>query len=386
MALAQSLEADYEILLDRRTLVAGSDWRSTINVWMRICDAAVILVTPKSIESEYCKYEWPILSFRHREDRVLIIPIYHGSTPEAIKGRADQIYEISGYFNFDNIQNMARKVQERLGTELVLKDRAHMQISLVAKLLQDAIRREEVIEVAADKIDLDLGTWDLSADKWLKFAVKIMGVGIGEAWPVLRELQQFFGNANEEQFCDIVDLIGYCSWVDIGSAHRIKGCSARNAVAQDPLGLNADEVRTAKCYVLSASERGPRTNWPIGTAHGIFACYEDLHRQVQSAVLEALNLDRDANVAELRKQLDFCRGREPVFIVLDAKGLSANWLKQLRETELFAGVNFLVLTGEKGVVPGLLAEDAWLKPLLPGGFEQDVWEKYESAKRFLGIP
>ena len=268
--------------------------------------------------------------------------------------------------------------------KLVLRDRAQLQVSYVAKLLQDAISREEVIETAADRINLDLGTWDFSADKWLKFAVKIMGAGIGLAWPVLRDLRQFFGRRNEEQFNDIVDLIGFCSWVDMGSAHRIKGCSGRDA--QDPLALNANEVRTARCYVLSASERGPRHNWPIGTAHGIFASYDDLHRQVQSALVEALSLDRDANVAKLKKRLDTLRqGAEPVFVVLEAKGLSANWLKQLRGTELFASVNFLVLTGEGEVMPGFLPEDAWLKPLLPDGFEREIWDNYESAKQILSI-
>jgi len=384
--LAQNLEANYEILLDRKALVPGHDWRSTINAWIRTCDAAVILVTPRSIESDYCRYEWAILSFRRKEENFLIIPIYLDSEPEAIKGRADQIYEITSYHNFDNIGSVTRKVQGQLGAELVLIDRAQLQISYVAKLLQDAIRREEVIETAAGKINLDLGTWDLSADKWLKFAVKIMGVGIGRAWPVLRDLQQFFGRANEEQFSDIVDLIGFCSWVDMGSAHRIKGCSAPDVTAQHLLALNADEVRTATCYVLTASERGPRNNWPIGTAHGIFASYEDLHQQVRSTLLEALNLDRDASVAKLSKRLDALRhAREPVFVVLDAKGLSASWLKQLRETVLFNWVNFLVLTGEDVVTLGLLPEEAWLKPLLPNGFEREIWDSYESAKQILRI-
>jgi hypothetical protein len=384
--LEQILKTDYEILLDRTALVAGSGWRSAINVWIRICDVAVILVTPKSIESDYCRYEWAILSFRQKEDNLLIIPIYHGATPDAIKGRADQIYEISSYLEFDNIESLTREVQERLVADLVLKDRAQLQISYVAKVLEDAVKRVDVIETAADKIDLDLGTWDFSADKWHKFAVKIMGAGIGNALPVLLDLQGFFGRTHEEQFSEVVDLIGFCSWVDMGSIHRIKGCSVRAAAAQAPFGLNADEVRTATCYVLSASERSPRTGWPIGTAHGVFASYDDLHQGVQAALLEALNLNADTNVDKLARRLDTLRQRkQPVFVVLKAGGLSANWLKRLHETELFAWVNFLVLTGKTGIMPGLLPDEAWLKPLLPDGFERAIWDEYEEAREILGI-
>jgi TIR domain len=384
MSLEEALKADYEILLDRTALVAGGDWRSTINAWIGTCDAAVILVTPESIASDYCNYEWAILSFRRKEDSLLIIPIYYGTAPEAIKGRAAQINEISGHFNFDNINNVTRKVRERLVAEIGLKKERHqMTILYVVKTLKDAVGFEEVIETAAGKINLDLGTWDISSDKWFKFAVKIMGVGIGRAWPVLRDLQHFFGGANEEKFGDLVDLIGFCSWVDLGSAHRIKGCALRAAATQDPLGLNAEEVKTAKGYVLSASERGPRNNWPIGTAHAVFASYEDLTRRVQSALREALDLEDGADDAKLKKYLEARLKGEPVFVVLRAEGLNTDWLTQLRK--LFAGVTFLILTGETGTTSDLIPDDAWLKPLLPSGYEHEIWDDYDTARQFLRI-
>jgi hypothetical protein len=384
MGLAEALEADYEILLDRKTLVAGSDWRSIINVWIGICDAAVILVTPGSIASDYCKYEWANLSFRREaQKKFLIIPIYYGSTPNEIKARADQISEIAGYFNFDNMASVTGQVKQLLVAELVPGQRAKIQISYVEQQLRKAIGQEEVIETVADKIALDLGTWDFSANKWLKFAVKIMAVGIGRAVPALRDLQIFFGRAHEEEFNDIIDLVGFCSWVDMRSAQRIKDRAGCDPSAQDPLGLNAVEAKTATSYVLSASERGLSNNWPIGIVLGVFANYEHLHQQVRSALLEALRLGPDADAAKVKRRVDALQ--EPIFVVLRADGLSAEWLKALRETELFASVNFLILTGQSGDTSELLPEDALLEPLLPDGFERKVWDTYDDAKEILSF-
>jgi hypothetical protein len=114
--------------------------------------------------------------------------------------------------------------------------------------------------------------------------------------------------------------------------------------------------------------------------------YEDLHQQVICALHEAVNLERDAGPAKLKKRLDLLRqGAEPVFVVLAAEGLSADWLKRLRATELFAWVNFLILSGEAGVMPSLMPEEAWLTPLLPSGFEREVWDDYENARQILRL-
>jgi hypothetical protein len=117
MGLADALKDDYDILLDRTALVAGGSWRPIINGWVTGCDAAVILITPESIDSDFCRYEWSALSFRHREDDLLIIPVYHRARPDDIKGRADQISDITGYFDFDNIESLSHKLKERLSAE-----------------------------------------------------------------------------------------------------------------------------------------------------------------------------------------------------------------------------------------------------------------------------
>jgi len=108
-----------------------------------------------------------------------------------------------------------------------------------------------------------------------------------------------------------------------------------------------------------------------------FGGEDDLHARVRSALIGALKLDDDSGDAKLKSRLDSKRNlKQPVFILLDGAGLSTDVLERLRASELFAGVNFLVLTGEAGA-PGLLPDEAVLKPLLKAGFEDKVWSTYE---------
>jgi hypothetical protein len=101
-------------------------------------------------------------------------------------------------------------------------------------------------------------------------------------------------------------------------------------------------------------------------------------RRVRSALMEGLTLE-DADDAELKVELDGRReSRQPIFVVLGAQGMSADWLERLCGVELFAWVNFLILTGKAGSASGLLPDEAILKPLLPAGFESKVWGNYDA--------
>lgn len=381
--LAGSLKGKYAILLDRETLVPGEVWRSALNVWIGTCDAAVILVTPASIASEFCQYEWSLLSYREKaQPGFKIVPIYYETNPQAIKDKPHQISEILGFSQYSSPQQLSEEVAAWLAEVSVQLRPAELQAVFIAKLLEDYVGKLEVIDRVAARIQIEFGTWDPHVDKWRDFAIKIMGVGLERARPALRDLKQWFGNKNVEQFKDLVTLIG-CSWVDIASAQRI-GALKRHITKRGPFGLNAENPETAKFYVLSGSDRAPSNNWPVGTTHGVFKSYSDLHGQIQAALLEVLAPDADAT--QLKEELELLqRDEEPVFVVLRAEGLSAAWLEDLCADDLFTWVTFFILTGEAGDSRGLLPDDAVLTPILSKGFEQRVWKSYEDTKKTLRL-
>jgi TIR domain len=383
MCLADALEADYEVLLDRTTLKLGGNWRPIIRDWIKGCDAAVVLITPGSIASEFCKYEWSILSFRRTlQEKFLIIPIYLGSTPDAIKGRPDQISEISGSFDFDDTESMISQVKERLHSEPP-RARRRFQITLITDSLQTV--SEQTIDIMAANADLDLGDWDFEGDMRLRFTTKIMSVGLARAFSALQDVRRALGDANVDKFRAIVELIGRCSWVDTGAAQRIRACALGHAAAQGLFGLNADGGETAKCYVLTGSDKHPDDSWKTGAVLDDLTSEDHLYKRVRSELIGLLNLNDDDSDATLRQELDDeLRGKRPIFIVLKSKALTADWIERLRETELFAGITFLVLTGET-ITPGLLPDGAVLTPVLPAGLEKKVWSDYAKTKRNLQL-
>jgi TIR domain len=384
MQLAAALETDYEILLDRKTLKPGEYWRSTINTWLANCDAAIILVHSESVASAFCQYEWAVLSHRRSiQNNFLIIPIYLGSIPKDIAARPEQIEEIGGYFEFDTIEKVVEEVKRQL--QQVVLERPGTLIAFIASSLKGAVLSEDALENEADGLDLDLGTWDFSNDKWLKFAVKLMGSGLSA--PVVRALNRlkgFFGKVQADKFTEIVKLIGQCSWVDMGSALRIRACALPNPPGNGLFGLRASDARTPECYVVAGSDTPGGNHWPVSSVLDVFASEGDLHEQVRSALVYSLRLDVDTSDATFRQELDFALKVQPYFIVLGAKGMSADWLNGLCTKELFAGVNFLVLIGET-TPRGLLPRHSILTPELPPDFEKQVWDNYARAERILGL-
>jgi hypothetical protein len=378
---------DYQVLLDRAALQAGGNWRQTIDGWIKDCDAAVILITPESIASDYCRYEWAALSFRRRmQKQFLVIPIYLGSAPGDINTRADQISEISGYFNFADIADIIPGLKARLATEIDVKQERRMQIELIADALRKTVK-ENVIDTAARNINIDIGGWDFTADTWVKFAGKVMGVGLVESYGALQDLRRFLKDRPDE-FGVIVELIGRCSWVNMDAAQHIRACALRQKPSHGLFGLNAEGEETARCYVLTGSDKHPGDLWPFGIAFNAFGDDEkQVHARVRAALIEALKIETaDPEDDDIREEVDLRRElKEPIFVVLQAQGLDAAWIKGLCESKLFAGVNFLILTGATGT-PGLLPDEAVLKPALQAGFEHKLWSTYDKIAVRLGVP
>jgi hypothetical protein len=202
--------------------------------------------------------------------------------------------------------------------------------------------------------------------------------GLAPSVGALRDLKHSFTDGvKAETFRAIVELVGRCSWVDAGSAQHLRLCALDKA-ARVPLGLNADSQRTAEAYILAASDTHPAESWCAGAVLDAYGAENDFLARVRSAVIEAIGIEeQDPDNAAIRNRLKLKSIiNEPVFVLLRAAGLERAWIERLRTNELFAGVTFLILTGPDGT-PGLLAEDAVLKPVLQPNFEQEIWSVYD---------
>jgi TIR domain len=363
----------YGILLDHSTLQPGESWRSAINLWCGGCDAAVLLVTPDSIEADYCKYEWSILSYRQSMSRNFrILPVYLRATPEDLRGKAYQIAEIQGAITFTAIDEVWPKIDQFLQSVLPSDGPTARQAYLIANLLRDGIHDPNFRELAIAKaqINLDLGTWEPLQDPWERFAFDLIGLGLGRTAPALLQLAGSF-NRTRKEWCDILDLVA-CSWVDYRSAEVLR--NRTQAETKDrTVGLNAVEGQTARLYVVKASDRRPSATWITADINDVVADLDGLFSEIEAALARALGLETSpVDRAKLERKLrNQETAKQPVVVCLRTNSLDDTWLAAIRER--FKFVTLFLLSG---ATPAALSGVEWLQPDLPPEFETNFWTEY----------
>jgi hypothetical protein len=251
-AKLKSLNQDYTVLLDHSTLRPGEDWRSALDIWCGACDAAILLVTPDSMQAEYCSYEWSILSYRKaRSQNFNILPVYYGATPEDLRGKPHQISEIQGVV-FSTIEACWPKIEAWLGKVVTNQDptskQAYLLANLLRKELQDPNQRQ--LDNALSKSNLELADWEPLEDRWEQFAFLLVGLGVPKAVLPLAPLAWAF-NGKQDSWKDVLDLVA-CSWIDNRSALRLEARTC-GPCGDRAVALNTEEPRTARLYVVKAS-------------------------------------------------------------------------------------------------------------------------------------
>jgi hypothetical protein len=69
-------QAGFEVRLDFQTIQAGADWNAEIDHWMSECGAAVLLLSPDALASDWVFTEARILQWRRQFDpQLLLVPV-----------------------------------------------------------------------------------------------------------------------------------------------------------------------------------------------------------------------------------------------------------------------------------------------------------------------
>src|SRR5829696_8887708 len=86
VAIRKKLETHFHVLIDEVELKAGDVWRARINLWLGLCDAAVLVISPAALKSHYVAFEANILGYRWAMDNSFkIIPVLVGVTMDEVK-------------------------------------------------------------------------------------------------------------------------------------------------------------------------------------------------------------------------------------------------------------------------------------------------------------
>jgi len=161
---------------------------------------------------------------------------------------------------------------------------------------------------------------------------------------------------------------------------------AAEAMAARPqtFGLNAEDERTARLYVLRASGRFPSDPWPAAPLNGAFVDVNDLITQATTALADKIDLDNPltASIADVNSRLAlFTEYGKPVFLIVPAAAIGMQWLDQLRQ--VYPAVSIVLLTGSEGWPPSTAANVKILAPPIAKGFEAQFWSEYDKSRQFL---
>ena len=368
---------DVEVLLDHSSLTAGEDWRSSINVWCGLCDAAILLVTRHSLTADFCIYEWSILGYRRAmTNHFSLLVLYVGTSPDDLRNKPQNLAEIQGV-DTTSVAAAWPRIQEWLNTVAPVEGPTQHQARLIASLLSERLKVDgPQMHQARELGKLPLGAWRPLQDPWEQFALQLIGLGLQKAMPALLELQGEFKKYPQE-WNEIIDLV-CSSWVDDRASSRLAQLS-REGSTDKSVALNASNGSTGRLYIIKASGRRPSASWCMGTVIDSVGTFDGLKKNVSKSLRQVLNVGPDA---DLNRRLQVKRNnQQPVVLYLNGSGLDASWLARLRND--FDYVTFFVLAGSETVdMDGV----EWLRPEVLPEFEQAFWSYYDDNQVEFILP
>lgn len=375
-------------LLDKSDLEPGDMWRARVNLWVGGCDAAVILLSGKALESDWVFYEAALLTYRRERDpKFLVVPVYvdlDAGTVEASRLHPTEIAAIQA------VQGAARSVKDIVGDVVKKLEEA---VCCGASPVERRARRlaglfdvfkEKHLRDAAKFIDYDLKPWLPADDAQLILAAQLQSVGMrAAAGAVLNLAASLPANLSEQEKADwlqkVVDLVA-SSWVDERAIERIPPI-AKGQAAPFAVGLNAAAPLTARMYVLG-SDAGEPEPWKLVPCDGIVGqdrvekTIEELTAKVGRVLAAELKCKPEA-VAEVLKKRNAWIPR-PLFVSLPGAGMSDEILEALRQA--FPRVTFFLLMGDAAAGGPPLTESMLevLFPQLVRGDEDLFLESYDT--------
>ena len=226
----------HDVLVDKERLKAGSDWRAELDEWMATCHAAVLLLTPRALESAWVLKEATILAHRAALDtQFLLFPaLLDGLTRDQLKESRfsplylDAIQRVAGTRPAD----IAMAVLQQLAKFGKPPDtRFDSLVTALAGLLKSAAEGYG-LEPICERITGTPWAWD-SARTRAMGAARVVALAIVSgrlgSYASLRELMNDLLNntLSKEAATRVLNLAGPM-WVKAEAAAHLAEVAARN--------------------------------------------------------------------------------------------------------------------------------------------------------------
>jgi hypothetical protein len=380
IAIRKALEtAGITVLIDEADLKAGDAWRARINLWMGLCDAAVLILSPNALTSHYVAYEANILSYRRSLDAGFrIIPVLIGVTLDDIPLGPLKAAGIGDWQKAagDTPEQMAASALERLAGLVPSPSRSK---NVMAQVLEPMLPKAPApLTSAAAVLNVADLPWENDSQS-RRLALRLLGSGMSEECAkAIRYFPDDGEGFRSESLESIGELIA-AAWVDLKV--RQIWSNVRSAEPQ-PILLNAEKDITAKAYVTAATYlelpylrirlvEAPLVLPEQGDPEG----HEALMTGKIRAELESKTRNGETLAAMLARAKKYNEG---VVVIVHEESLTPALLPKLRSE--FEHVTFFVLWGaEAGRIAG--PDVLVVTPELAADDEKEFLARYDT---FIG--
>lgn len=393
-------ERQFEVLLDRDGLELGDYWRSTLNLWIGGCDAAIVLLSESALASSFVAYEASILAYRKKVSPdfrllpVLIKPVRHQDVAESpLKPSCITEIQDVKVIDEDSAGAAIRAILAGLTGLGRGRTPAERHAAELANILRKVERdNKDVLLIEADHLDIELGTWVPDQDPAMKLALKLIGAGLPKASRTIRNLRGRLDLDPVRQRKTVqlmVDLVA-SSWVDDKAAMTLP--EVARAGKRQCVAVNAGKQLIAKMYVnvagLLDSNLLPSDSWLIPGVSAVLGEVKNTRKappkliaSIEKALKDSLVVRKSQNLKDVLK---IQTAREPVFFALPTEpGFPLEWLDDLQEH--FPGVTFFLLFGDHELKKLYVNKGkiVVLEPLLEKGCEKIFCTTYQNEYDYL---
>ncbi|HYI08553.1 MAG TPA: toll/interleukin-1 receptor domain-containing protein [Thermoanaerobaculia bacterium] len=345
VAVRDKLDPQFHVLIDEVELKAGDVWRARINLWLGLCDAAVLVLSPAALKSHYVAFEANILGYRWAMDNSFrIIPVLVGVTMDQVKNSPLNPAQVSEWQSAisGTPDEVADSVLQALAGVVVSKSRPIDALATAMKSFLPA--DENSLDAAAQALAVAELPWTIDA-KTFRLALRLLGSGmVDECARAIRYLRDAPDFKEEVSLQRIKELIA-CAWVDMKAKDiPMNACEAEPR----PMLLNAMDRTIAEIYMTAAKYRKqPYLRYKlIETA--VVVDEKWTREQHEQFVLAKVREDLEKALGKTGEKLavaleNYHRLEEPVVVLLREHSLTPALLPKLRND--FKHVTFFVLGG-----------------------------------------
>ncbi len=386
----------FAVLLDRQGIKPGDAWYAKLNVWVSGCDAAVILLTQRALESDYVKYEVSVLANRYQKTGKAfpLLPVHLPPVDEkaidATALRATRVTDVQAIKvpHGKGAEAIVDAIEAQLAAVVHGETPLDVQIGIVADILRSV--PPNIIGQEVKALAMDLGDWDFADDgPRRRLAAKLMGAGLDAGVAVLERLDHWLSKQGADDLLEIINRVG-SGWVPPRAVSDLRDASlAQKSVAATLSNPLAADMYLWQAHPTFKTYPGP----PVAQVAAITGAQRrpeflaSLEAQIarQLVTVSALKA-RTPEEALTMLALRVKRGANPIFVLLPKEGLDGPTLGALQAKKEFKGLVFFVLCGPRQPGSAFLNRGGltFLEPALEKGAEERYCLSYTESRLALG--